>query len=185
LEAISELGQPFDFSERWFALGLVNEASVAAFRAEWTRGEDLSPEHYRWRAFKQFLDTHRPLPAELAAPIYELGAADPDHAMGGAMMADIVTLPECPSEVRARARSSGRQFLAKLVARVEKLDELAGGLTVELFERCLAERDKEIQLKLVEMDGLTRDQVERLAELGTSRAIRNLARVRLRAGRYL
>jgi hypothetical protein len=185
LDAISERGQPFGFSEQWFILGVVDEASLAELRAEWARGEDDNPEHYRWRAFKQFLAAHRPLTAESAAQIYELGAADPDQLMGSAMMADIVALPECPSAVRERARASGHQFLAKLVARVEKLEELACGLTVDLFERCLAERDKEIHLQLVGMDGLTRDQVERLAEVGASRAIRNQAKVRLRGGRYL
>jgi hypothetical protein len=154
-------------------------------RAEWARGEDPNPEHYRYWAFKQFLAAHRPLAAESAAQIYELGAADPDQARGSAMMADIVALPECPPEVRARARTSGYRWLEKSVARVEILQKLAGGLTAELFERCLAERDRLVHRQIVEMDGLTRDQVKRLAEAGASRAIRNFARVRLRAGRYL
>jgi hypothetical protein len=92
-------GQPFGFTERWFSLGLVPKNLLDRMRAEWNLGEDPNPEHYRYKAFKEFLVAHRPLSPELAAALFELGAADPDRAMGGAMMADIVRLPECPEKV--------------------------------------------------------------------------------------
>ncbi len=105
--------------------------------------------------------------------------------MGGAVMAEVVTLPECPPEVRARTRASGNRSLAKLVVRTELLRELDAGLTEGLFERCMVGGDGVVHRRLVGLDGLSRGQVERLVEAGASRAVRNLARARLRAGRYL
>jgi hypothetical protein len=69
LEATGERGQPFGFSARWFVLGLVTDELLAELRVEWARGEDQNPEHYRYRAFKQFLDARRPLPPELAVSL--------------------------------------------------------------------------------------------------------------------
>jgi hypothetical protein len=85
--------------------------------AEWEKGEDHNPEHYRYWAFREFLTGHRPLTPEQAKALFELGASDADEAMGGAMMADIVYLPECPAEVLDMAIASGRKHLVRIVER--------------------------------------------------------------------
>ncbi|AHG92899.1 hypothetical protein J421_5364 (plasmid) [Gemmatirosa kalamazoonensis] len=115
---------PFQFGDAWFALGLVTPERLAALRAEWASGEDRSPEHYRWQAFVEFLAERRPLSAELAAALYELGARDPDaHGMGAAMRHRIVELPECPASVLAAAAASGERHLVRAVERRARTGE--------------------------------------------------------------
>ena len=108
---------PFEFSPEWFALGLVTPERLAALRAEWERGEDRSPEHYRWRAFVAFLAERRPVSPELASALYELGARERDRATGEAMMHRVVDLAECPEAVLAAAAASGRRHLVRAVER--------------------------------------------------------------------
>ena len=108
---------PFQLSPAWFVLGLVAPARLAAMRAEWERGEDRSPEHYRWRAFCAYVSEARPLSPDVAAALYRLGADDPDRAMGEAMMHRVVELPECPESVVAAAEASGSRHFAKAAAR--------------------------------------------------------------------
>ena len=103
------------FTPAWFAAGIVDDVLLARLRAEWDKGEDDNTEHYRYRAFQEFLVGHRPLTPELAGILYELGAADTDQAMGGAIMADIVRLPECPASVLDAALASGRKHLVRIV----------------------------------------------------------------------
>lgn len=141
-------------------------------------------EHYRYGAFCKFLSSHRPLNPGLALALYDLGDDDPDLQMGGAMMNDIVVLPECPTEVWERAKKSGREWLVKAIRRRELLKEIREDYKPECFGRYLAVGDEVVQRLLVELDGLSRDQVEQLATKGTNRAIRNLANVRLRARQY-
>jgi hypothetical protein len=105
----------FGFTTQWFSLGIVSEPLLAQIRARWDMGEDRNPEHYRYCAFKEFLAARRPLAPELVAALFELGATDPDQAMGGAMMADVVRLSECPANVLNAALESGRKHLARLV----------------------------------------------------------------------
>ena len=108
---------PFGFTPAWFALGVITDAQLMPLRAEWARGEDQNPEHYRWRAFLGFLDTERPLTPSVASALYHLGAVDADRAMGEAMMRRIVELTECPLDVLAVAGSSGIRHLVRAVER--------------------------------------------------------------------
>ena len=108
---------PFQFTPAWYALGIVTPSRLASLQAIWVRGEDKRTEHYRWRAFQEFVAERRPLPPTLAAALYELGASESDRAMGESIMHEIVSLPECPSNVLERARASGRKHLVKAAAR--------------------------------------------------------------------
>jgi hypothetical protein len=168
------------FSERWLELGLLTEDKLSVLGQEYKTSDDKNTEHYRYRIFRDYLVSHRPLSRLIAEALYDLGEADPDFSMGGAMMHDIVNLEECPATVLDRALTSGRAHLIKLVGRKKLRSQLRAELTPELFDHCLAIRDSIIQRELLEMT-LSRQQLERLAEGGAGRAIRNTAAVRLRS----
>lgn len=108
---------PFAFSAAWFSLGLVTSEQVARYRAEWDRGEDQHPEHYRWRAFTEFVAERRPLAPEVVRALYTLGAADPDRPMGEAMMHRVLELAECPPDVLGAGAASGVRHLVRAVER--------------------------------------------------------------------
>jgi hypothetical protein len=95
----------------------LDHAGLARQQAEWAKGENDNTEHSRYGAFREFLAARRPLASELAVSLFELGGADPDRAMGGAMMADIVRRPECPPAVLDAALASGRKHLVQVVER--------------------------------------------------------------------
>jgi hypothetical protein len=112
---INEFATMLGFTPAWFALGVVDHTLLARQRAEWDKGEDENTEHYRYRAFREFLASQDQLTPELATALFELGANDPDPAMGGSIMADIVRLPKCPPNVLDAAVASGRQHLIRIV----------------------------------------------------------------------
>src|SRR5688572_25550654 len=142
-----------EFDERWLRLGLLTGEELAALGHEYESGGDENTGHYRYRVFVKFLAAHRPLSPLLAEALYELGGDDPDPALGGAMMRDIVDLAECPDEVLDKASASGRGHLVKAVRRKRLLAELNSGLTEELFARCLESRDAPMQRELLERGG--------------------------------
>lgn len=109
------------YSEDWFLLGLINDPLLEQQRIEWETGFDNNPEHYRYSSFRSFLAARRPLPADLATALFSLGSQDHDSAMGGAMMADIVRLPECPQTVLDAAIGTGRKHLVKIAERRGKM----------------------------------------------------------------
>ena len=105
------------FSDQWFTLGVATEESLLLSAAEYRASDDKSTEHYCYGTFRRYLSQHRPLATSDAEALYELGNADPDYSMGGAMMADIVDLPECSLSVIAKALISDRRHLVKKAER--------------------------------------------------------------------
>jgi hypothetical protein len=114
---LPEFARLLGFTPAWFALGVVNAGVLDRQRAEWEKGLDDNAEHYRYWAFREYLAAHHPFTPELAAALYELGAADPDRSMGGSIMAAMVRLPECPPAVLRAALASGRKHLVRIVER--------------------------------------------------------------------
>jgi hypothetical protein len=108
-----------EITDAWFTLGLITEQDLPLYGAEFETSGDKNSEHYRYGAFRLYLSQNRPLAPSMSEALYELGAADPDRAMGGAMMADILHLPECPPEVVKKARQSGIRHLIKLAGHKE------------------------------------------------------------------
>lgn len=169
-----------EFSDRWFELGLLTEDKLDALGREFDTSDDKNTEHYRYATFRSFLASHQPLSPSEAEALYELGEQDPDPCMGGAMMHDIVDLPECPASVLHRAAGSGQNHLVQLVRRKELLSELDAGLTPDVFMRCLSSRDSTVQRELLTRWELSQEQLECLSQAGSNRAIRNMAAVQLR-----
>ena len=115
MAGISEFAAMLGFSLAWFELGVVDEKLLSKYRDEWDKGEDDNAEHHRYRSFRDFLAKRHPLTPELATALFDLGANDPDQAMGGSMMADIVRLPECPADVLNAALASNHPYLVRIV----------------------------------------------------------------------
>src|SRR6476469_2403077 len=113
---------PLGFTAVWYTLGIVTPARVAELEQIWAHSDDKSPEHYRWRAFQDFLHQRRPVSPQLALALYEVGATDADISVGESIMHAIAALPECPQVVLARARASGRKHLIKAATRKADLD---------------------------------------------------------------
>ncbi len=105
------------FSDLWLVLGVVTEENLLLSAAEYEISNDKSSEHYRYGAFRWYLRQHCPLADSEAEAPYELGNTDPNYSMGGAMMADLVDLPECPPSVGAKALVSDRKHLVRKAER--------------------------------------------------------------------
>ena len=111
---MEKIAQTLAFSEEWFALGIITPLQLAQFAREYDTGEDPYPEHYRWRAFQEFLNRAERLDGDTARALYRLGLKDPDEALGGSMMAAVLRLKECPIGLLQEAAESDEGFLRKI-----------------------------------------------------------------------
>jgi hypothetical protein len=173
-----------EFSDQWLWLGLLTEDKLRTLGQEYEAGDDKATEHYRMRVFNEYLGSHRPLSPQVIEALYDLGWTDPDPTMGGWMIRVLVDLEECPPGVLERASASGQNHLVKAVWWRRMREEMRSGVTEELFARCLKSGDSVVQRGLLERPELTRSQLEQLTKAGATRAVRNLARERLRGRRY-
>lgn len=104
-----------EFTNEWFELCIVNEEVIKILVAQ-RAPDDHNAEHLRYAAFKNFVAVNRPLHPELCRNLYGLGCADVDFSMGGAMMADVLRLHECPIDLLMEALSSNRNHIARIAA---------------------------------------------------------------------
>jgi len=109
-----DIFQTLEFSREWIDLGIITPEKLKQLEAEWAKGEDRNAEHYRWRAFREFIEARESLDADMARALYNLGANDPDSAMGGSIMAEVLWRKDCPADLLESAASSGRKFLRKI-----------------------------------------------------------------------
>ncbi len=113
----SKFADTIGFTPMWFQLGVVNDDSILRYERDWQTSEDRHPEHYRYRAFREYLNQACPLSETQCTKLLELGQGDPDLSLGGAIMADILKLPECPQTILRVALSSDRSHLVKIAKR--------------------------------------------------------------------
>lgn len=121
------------FTPAWFARGVVSAAQVKEMEMEYEIGDDKNTEHFRYGAFRRFVASHRPLPPETIRALYDLGNHDANPGMGGAIMADLILLQECPPDVLEDAARSSRQHLPRLAAKRQ------GAVSRAKFEAALAQ----------------------------------------------
>lgn len=107
-------GFPLDYTSKWIDLGIVTRESIAEDSSEIAKGTDPHPEHYRWRAFKAFMDGLASMDGSLAEGLFQLGERDPDYSMGGSMMVAILYRSDCPSALLIRALQSDRRHIFRI-----------------------------------------------------------------------
>ena len=103
-----------EFTEEWIELGIVTPERLAQIEDEWRTSDDRNPEHYRWRAFLDFNQSHLFLDDAMLRRLYRLGASDADHVMGGSMMAHVLLRRDCPEDLLLEAAQSEEKFLCKI-----------------------------------------------------------------------
>ena len=102
------------FTQEWIDLGIITPAKLKQFEAQWSTGKDMNTEHYRWREFLDFIESKESLDENTARALYNLGANDPDGAMGGSIMANVLRRKDCPQDLLELAVKSEEKFLRKI-----------------------------------------------------------------------
>lgn len=105
------------FTQKWIDLGIITPEKLAEPGIQWNKSEDSNTEHYRWRAFQDFLAERKNLESETLKELYDLGKNDSDSVMGGSMMVDILNRKECPLDLLESALSSPEKFIRKVACR--------------------------------------------------------------------
>ena len=108
--SFDELG----FTRDWIDLGIITPDKLSEIEIEWAKGDDPNTEHFRWRAFRDFLSSRESFTDHELIKLYELGASDQDPIMGGSMMVDILHRKDCPTALLIRASTSQQKFLRRV-----------------------------------------------------------------------
>ena len=115
---IQQIMLELDFDEKWFDLGFVSPEKLYELRSDFQTGEDGNKEHFRWRAFTDYLETNNEISEGKLRELYRLGENDPDSfGMGMSMRITILNRKECPAGLFDDALKSGEKSLIKAAKR--------------------------------------------------------------------
>jgi hypothetical protein len=107
-----------EFSEDWFDGGFASSEKLIDLWADFQNSDDKNKEHYRWRAFKNYLENHNSINENKLRELYRLGEIDADiYGMGMSMRIDILQRKDCPADLIAKALNSGEKPLIKVAER--------------------------------------------------------------------
>lgn len=119
---IKHILQVLEFNEAWFDLELVSTEKLQELYLDFQTAEDTNKEHYRWRAFTDFLKSEKKFGENVLREFYRLGEIDTDSMMGTAMQINILQRKDCPSDLIEKALNSDDKALIKVVKRKLGLD---------------------------------------------------------------
>lgn len=109
------------FSQKWIDVGILTPENFDSIKQEYLKGEDASTEHYRWGAFKSFMQLGNSLSPQEFYALYEIGKNDPDYAMGRSIIFDIVEHLSCPEELIEMLTNDNDITLAKHALKYKSL----------------------------------------------------------------
>jgi len=184
-EAIAELR----FHPKWFQYALLPtaffEQQLERFE-HWRRDEDYSwqhLEHHRYFAFKMILALHERLSNEQLEQYIELCQLDEDQSMASSALHNLLLwrgFAEGQYEKLIEYPAFNEPHLQKTIWRNKMSPELESDSVSEAaFTEILGRKDTAFERQLVDLAGISRRQLEVLAEKGISRAVRNVAKSRL------
>ena len=188
LSKLEILLKKLGYSRKWLNYGFLDLDRLEEQGLQLASGEDPNPEHYRFRTFRSILSSRSRLSDEDVDHYIELASEDPDQTMGLSALKELAewrNLEESGYQKLSTHRDSQTAPMrgALLLGRAMR-DAHASRFTPESCTTYIEAGHSEVQRLLLDFAELSRDQLERLREIGQTRAVRNMAAAKLRMRRW-
>ena len=118
-----QIFKELEFNRKWIEAGIINSTNFEFIKKEYIKGEDKNTEHYRWGAFRRFMQANSVISEKIFYILYEIGKNDPDYSMGGAILFDIIRRLDCPKKIIDIAIDDNDKVLAKHALKCKDIRE--------------------------------------------------------------
>lgn len=188
-KTVQEIMAEVGYNAEWLALGIVDEPYLRTQYAKYQGSEDKNQEHYRCRAFLDFLARTQELTAVEIERIFALTDHGPDgvdlkknriiELLTSGLLTDeqLGALEDHPEVGQPPVQKQYRRQC--ILRRLER-----EGLTDEAFRQVSESKDSVLHEHVLDRDDLRCSQVLWLAEQGANKGIRNRAQELLRSRRF-
>jgi hypothetical protein len=116
-----QLLKVFDFGQDWLDMKIVTPESLELFWQEYSKGDDLHLEHYRWRAYQAFLDRKIEIDEDTAEGLFKLSEQETDLSLRESMQYLLIKRIDCPVKILERASNSSNKSLAEAALKQIKI----------------------------------------------------------------
>ncbi|MEP1538033.1 MAG: hypothetical protein ABJQ34_04300 [Paracoccaceae bacterium] len=178
-----------NYSDTWLELGvLTNEIALNQMHL-WMRDDaDKNTEHYRYGAWRHYWNVKKSITSSELEKCIILAISDPDVGMGGAILHDILNAYWLSEKQFELVSEQFRTFRDKwslpnserIIDRQLLYRSLTENNSPKDLDRVVRIGDSQIQRHVVDRYRLHQETLEYLEKKGLVRAVRNIARVKLR-----
>lgn len=170
------------YSSLWIEYGLLDAGYLKRQMLFFHESDDKNTEHYRYRAFSDYLHGKQSLTDTAFDHYLHLALIDPNPLMAGSALSDLfktIDLSERQFDLLAKTILSFGNWAQKIVLRHTLLRKFrTEAFSDLLFRECMEHGDGFVQHKLLNL--ANREQLEELASKACNNQIRRMAKVELR-----
>ena len=171
------------YDPKWVEYGYIDQQSLLDQLLKYESGSDENAEHHRYASFCGLLN-RASIDDVMLEHFIELAVLDEDQAMAESALAELVKHTGLTAQQLNHLKGHpafASQLLQSVIEQTQLLSELSSaGISDDLFNRCLFISKDSVQRKLLNKAELSKEQLQALSEYGANRAIRNLAKEKLR-----
>lgn len=178
-----------NYSDLWLKFGFLTEEELDEQIKIFEISDDKSTEHYRYASFKKCLNSRNELTDDEINKYLRLAEIDEDPMMAGAAVADLFYSLNLTDEQFNKICETLRLLWKRadgIISEQTLLRNLYKGATEEVFTECLNKGNWLIHNMLIQFADkhVNKSQMELLADKGVNKAVRNIAKQKLRSRKF-
>ena len=169
--ALADLG----YTEEWLSAGVLDREQLADQHKRFESGGTRKTSQYRSQTVRAWLARDEPLDSARVNAFLALLAADPDPKLAKNSVAELVQSPRIDLDLLDHIAQLDPAILRRheaLIRRTYLTRRLDEGITDELIQLLIDDRDAAIQTRLIRDTRLSRKHAELLAKGGANPTIR-------------
>lgn len=183
MQNVADMLAVLRYDPKWVEYRFIDQEYLLDQLLRYESGSDENAEHHRYASFCRLLDRSVIDDVTLERFI-ELAVLDEDQAMAQSALAELGKHTGLTAQQLNYLKDHpafASQLLQNVIEQTQLLRELGSSdVSDDLFNRCLFIGKDSVQRKLLNTAELSKEQLQALTENGANRAIRNLARQKLR-----
>lgn len=184
-EILTELG----YTSEWLEWGIVEKQYLEVQYSEFCRSHDKNQEHYRCRAFADFLGRYTQMTDELVDRVLRLTDSGPDKCdlrinRMFALIGSRILSDEQHFALAGRYPRFLEPALVRLYRRESILRKIRRSGLADRFSEIQASEDKVLQVYVLDHPEVERNHLQWLTECGANKRIRNRAAAMLRSRKF-
>jgi hypothetical protein len=180
-ETIKEALQTLKYHTKWLEYNLIDEAFLINQYHFFLASEDKCTEHYRYAAFQKILKDNQSLDDEAIDKYIQLAELDKDKLMANSALMNLLKWQGL-NDLQYTVLVNNSAFSHKIFQKYHQSNILMKTIdsincfSDEFIEFYIQNYESSIQEYLLNKQGLTRKQIQYIAQHGKSKRIRNMAK---------
>ena len=179
--------ETLEYTDAWVELGILTAEITRRQLREWSKdGADQNTEHYRHGAWQTYWEVQNSITDHNLEKCISLAVSDADTGMGAAILHDMLKADWLSDkQFKTLSQHDNDPSIRKIIARQTKIRSLRKNHSHAHLYSIVRDGDSFVQRHVIDHYHPDQATLKFLEEYGLSRAVRNIARTKIRQAKSL